>query len=63
MNEELLFFPRGLEHLRAITEAQFENMDGENKLCTTIVNCVAERCRRCIEQNGKHFEQFLSYNT
>jgi hypothetical protein len=28
-------------------------------LYTTLVNCVAERCRRCIEQNGKHFEQFL----
>jgi hypothetical protein len=55
--------PTDLEHLRTIIEAQFENMDGDKNLCTTIVNCVAERYRRCIEQNGNHFEQFLLYNT
>jgi hypothetical protein len=51
--------PTGLEHLRTISETQFENMDGDKNLCTTIVNCIVERCLRCIEQNGKHFEQFL----
>jgi hypothetical protein len=55
--------PTDLEHLRTIIDAQFENTDGHKNLCTTIVNCAAERWRRCIEQNGKHFEQFLQYNT
>jgi hypothetical protein len=49
--------------LRMIIEAQFENMDGDKNVCTTIVNCIAERCQWCIEQNGIHFEQFLYYNT
>jgi hypothetical protein len=48
-----------LKHPRTIIEAQFENMDEDKNLCTTIVNCVAERCRRCIEHNYKHSEQFL----
>jgi hypothetical protein len=58
-NKDFSQRPTDLEHLRTIIEAQSENMDGGNNLCTTIVNCVAERCRRCIKQNGKHFEQFL----
>jgi hypothetical protein len=33
-----------LEHLQTFIEAQFESMDGDKNLCTTIVNCVAERC-------------------
>jgi hypothetical protein len=52
-----------MEHLRTVIEEQFENMDGDKNVCTTIVNCVAERCRRCIEQNDKHFEQFFQYYT
>jgi hypothetical protein len=58
-NKVLSQRPTDLEHLRTIIEAQFENMDGDKNLCTTIVNCVAERFRRRIEQNGKHFEHFL----
>jgi hypothetical protein len=38
-----------------IIEAQFENMDGDKHLYTTIVNCVAECCQRDVRQNGKHF--------
>jgi hypothetical protein len=51
--------PTDLEHLRTIIEAQYENMNGYTNLCTTIVDCVAELYRRCIEQNGTHFEQFF----
>jgi hypothetical protein len=52
--------PTDLERLRTIIQAQFEKMDGAKNLCTTTVNCIAEHCQRCIEQNGKHFEQFLN---
>jgi hypothetical protein len=35
-------------------------MNGDKNLCTTIVNCVAERCRRFIQQNGKHLNNFCN---
>jgi hypothetical protein len=60
MNEVFSQSPMDLKHLRTINDAQFENMDGDKNVCTTIVNSVAERCRSCIEQNGNHFEQFCN---
>jgi len=51
--------PRDLEHPRAVIETEFDKVDGAKNLWATIVYSIPERCQRCIEQNGKHFEQIL----